>query len=662
MEVSGKKDDDTDRPQPRYFATIDTKDVSTFEPPPKRVGSIPAARSGDRDAGPPRRAGVAGSSVTSSRTTTAPPLPSRNQSNHSLNGAMPQSTPPRTTAVPQKLPPPTAVRPPVKVTAPPLPVRREYVRGPAQDSNSAAPVTASRDSTYGQFRKTFGTAVDSNTVTNLRNALGKTSSASSPGPPAGSPSVTMADAKTASSIAQKYRKDPNSLTFADAKAGLSVANKILPPPQDTSPPNRQDLHTAASIGQKWNKDPKSLGWSDIKAGYAVANKFRPPPTSTAQPVRQEVTSEQTPPASGVNDLKSRFANISLGGIKLPATPSKSPPAIQTASRTPPSGKRPPPPPPPPKPYLAPTTSTSSPPVPVNLATKPGRAASTSPPSSWTPKDIPLDLDKGWYSTEPMQQIPYLSAHAQSAISASAISASGSGYAHHMIWVYTAVFAVRWTSDLSRTFIRVTWSSENPGSTVRATQKHFPPPTPLGSTDLEMCAGLYGPGVVTFAKNHMGQQVGNGECWTLAHDALEFVQGTVARRCMGSSGTIHGQCVYARDGGKMVTGDLESVRTGDIVQYLECKFERRVNGRVVQFSSAGAPDHTSYISPVSSPSRKMDHLGATHPSALRSPRFLVLVYWRRPLSFVGSLRGDGRMGALISCIRMRVVYARFKRGS
>ena len=64
----------------------------------------------------------------------------------------------------------------------------------------------------------------------------------------------------------------------------------------------------------------------------------------------------------------------------------------------------------------------------------------------------------------------------------------------------------------------------------------------------------------------------------------------------SSGVIHGQCVYARDGGKTVRGDLEGVRTGDIVQYLDCKFERRVNGRLVHSSSAGAPDHTSYVSP------------------------------------------------------------------
>ena len=98
----------------------------------------------------------------------------------------------------------------------------------------------------------------------------------------------------------------------------------------------------------------------------------------------------------------------------------------------------------------------------------------------------------------------------------------------------------------------------------------------------------------FAQMNLGRQVGNGECWTLAHDALEFVRGVTSPRVMVSNGTIHGQCIYSRDASRTLSGTLENVRRGDIVQYLECKFERRVNGRVVYSSSAGAPDHTSYV--------------------------------------------------------------------
>ena len=232
----------------------------------------------------------------------------------------------------------------------------------------------------------------------------------------------------------------------------------------------------------------------------------------------------------------------------------------------------------------------------------------------------------------MEQIPYLSSNASKAISASSVTASGSGYANHMTWLYTATFAIRWTTDLSRTFIRVTWSSDDPRGTVQGRQKHFPPPTPLGPTDLEKCAKLYGPGIVRFCQGQLGRQVGNGECWTLAHDALEFVQGVVQPKCMVSSGTIHGQCIFRREGTNTLFGTLEGVRPGDIIQYLECKFERRQNGRLVYSSSAGAPDHTSYA---------------------------CLCYWWLT---VGLLRGCVVMELWIFYIRMLVELGKFRRGS
>jgi myosin tail region-interacting protein MTI1 len=163
----------------------------------------------------------------------------------------------------------------------------------------------------------------------------------------------------------------------------------------------------------------------------------------------------------------------------------------------------------------------------------------------------------------------------------------------MIWSYTAIFAIRWTPDLSRTFLRVTWNSSDPARTVSAKQKHLPPPTPLGQGELEKAAGIYGNPVVRFCELNMGRQVGNGECWTLAHDALEHTQGIITPKVMVSNGTSHGQCIYHRDAQSTISGRLEDVRRGDIVQYLECKFERRQGGRLVHSESAGAPDHTSY---------------------------------------------------------------------
>ena len=589
---SGKKEDE--KIGTRHFATIDTKDVSTFAPPPKRVGSIPGARPEDRDtmpSTPPRRDTTASptkASVSSSGRPVPrppPPLPSRSQTS-SVNEAT--SPPPRQTFVP----PPKLSKPPVSTRASPgLPPRRESptVSGPSQDTAPQDP--PAQESAYGQFKKTFGTAANATQVNSLRNSFRNSASNSSttttPPPP---PKVTLRDARTASGLAQKYRKDPSSLSFADAKAGLNVANKVLPPSTDKSPPNRQDLQTATSLGQKWNKDPKSLGWSDLKAGYAVANKFRPEPTQT--PTEPTDATVQSPPPEkyGVSDLKSRFANVSLGGIKPPPKLKPAPASPPVEQRQPSnSSPRKPPPPPPPKPRIA--NGSTLPPT-YNTSTKPSSSLSRQSSISWTPIDIPLNFETGWYSSDPMQQIPYLAANASKAISSSSVTASGSGSARHMTWIYTGTFAIRWTTDLSRTFIRVTWSSDDPRRTVQGRQKHFPPPTPLGPTDLEKCANLYGAEIVRYCQGQMGRQVGNGECWTLAHDALEFVQEVVKPRCMVSSGTIHGQCIFQRESSSTISGDLEDVRPGDIVQYLECKFERRQNGRLVYSSSAGAPDHTS----------------------------------------------------------------------
>jgi hypothetical protein len=571
--------------------------VSTFAPPPKRVGNIPgpgpATRVQDEEEEevPPSRASARTTSTTAARP--PPPLPTRSQSSVSESvSPLPRAKPtlPPKATVPSR--PAVSAKPTSPV--PMLPPRRESATAPGPGQDETAPNPPARESSYGQLRNAFGTAMDSTQVNDLRNSLRKpTSSTATPKPSTSTtPKVNMQDARTASGLAQKYRTDPKSMTFSDAKAGLNVANKILPPSTDKSPPNRQDAQTAADLGKKWNKDPKSLGWGDLKAGYAVANKFRPEPTSTPAAVPATVPSQpQSPPPEqkyGVNDLKSRFANVTLGGMKPPVSPS--PPSPQPQQSTT-SRPKPPPPPKPKFPNGSPKSPQARPPLPLH--SKPPSSTKTTQ-SSWVPTDIPLNFETQWYCADPMQQIPYLAANPNKAISSSSVSASGSGSGGHLTWSYTAIFAIRWTTDLSRTFIRVTWNSTDPKRSVQARQKHLPPPAPLSSTDLEKAAGLYGDAVVRFCELNLGRQVGNGECWTLAHDALVHVRDSVNPRVMVSNGTIHGQCIYQRDAGMIVSGRLEDVRRGDVVQYLECKFERRQGGRIVYASSAGAPDHTSYI--------------------------------------------------------------------
>ena len=92
----------------------------------------------------------------------------------------------------------------------------------------------------------------------------------------------------------------------------------------------------------------------------------------------------------------------------------------------------------------------------------------------------------------------------------------------------------------------------------------------------------------------GLRLWNQKLFIVSDSQSEVTANFVNPRVMVSIGAIHGQCIDQRDGSKTMFSDLDTVRPRDVVQYLECKFERRQNGRLVQSSSAGAPDHTSYL--------------------------------------------------------------------
>jgi hypothetical protein len=102
---------------------------------------------------------------------------------------------------------------------------------------------------------------------------------------------------------------------------------------------------------------------------------------------------------------------------------------------------------------------------------------------------------------------------------------------------------------------------------------------------------------------MGRQVGNGECWTLANDALKAVAAQCASRreepCMSSQSYKHGDLIYSYipanspypspKGGVHEAG----ICRGDIIQLYSAHFKSRDGGQ----KWAGAPDHTAVITGV-----------------------------------------------------------------
>eukprot|EP00730_Choanoeca_flexa_P013190 TRINITY_DN5048_c0_g1_i2.p1 TRINITY_DN5048_c0_g1~~TRINITY_DN5048_c0_g1_i2.p1 ORF type:complete len:395 (+),score=34.85 TRINITY_DN5048_c0_g1_i2:66-1250(+) len=94
--------------------------------------------------------------------------------------------------------------------------------------------------------------------------------------------------------------------------------------------------------------------------------------------------------------------------------------------------------------------------------------------------------------------------------------------------------------------------------------------------LEEYADIYGPGMVAFCKARIGQRVGNGECWTLARDAVDSVG---AREVLG------------RNYGQMVQRFL--AKPGDVLEFKQCRFEW-TEGRSTHWMEAGHPNHTAII--------------------------------------------------------------------
>ncbi|MBI5757294.1 MAG: CHAP domain-containing protein [Planctomycetales bacterium] len=80
-------------------------------------------------------------------------------------------------------------------------------------------------------------------------------------------------------------------------------------------------------------------------------------------------------------------------------------------------------------------------------------------------------------------------------------------------------------------------------------------------------------VLEFATNHLGQQVGNGECWTLAAEALIYAKAQTARGY-----------TFGRE-----LGGAEKPMVGDIMQFTSCRFQDRNFTAIM-----GVPNHTAII--------------------------------------------------------------------
>jgi len=110
-------------------------------------------------------------------------------------------------------------------------------------------------------------------------------------------------------------------------------------------------------------------------------------------------------------------------------------------------------------------------------------------------------------------------------------------------------------------------------------------------------------VLDFAKKKLGEQVGNGECWTLANDAVLAAGGQSSPSYTDSPATgdyVWGQLVYgvSAKGGKLTedaTAAKKAVAPGDVVQFRDTKFSGpRAGGGTYSMS---AEHHTAVVAAV-----------------------------------------------------------------
>lgn len=97
------------------------------------------------------------------------------------------------------------------------------------------------------------------------------------------------------------------------------------------------------------------------------------------------------------------------------------------------------------------------------------------------QDLDLDLKSLWFAKAPaafppasINRLPGTRTYASS----SGWSSSGVRQTHTFIGV------IRDTTTLGMTLIHLTWDSSNPGVTVKAQQRHIPPPRKLSRSELD----------------------------------------------------------------------------------------------------------------------------------------------------------------------------------
>lgn len=239
---------------------------------------------------------------------------------------------------------------------------------------------------------------------------------------------------------------------------------------------------------------------------------------------------------------------------------------------------------------APSASATPPPPPKRNYL---RAAAPIPAQATEPPALDLELHTGWYAklNDPLplpkacEGLNYSSSYQYSTKTVAGVPTKDS----------SRDISLR-LKDLSKIKYKIQWKNDDASTATAKVEEYMPSPLHTripGRSDLVSWSQQYGEHVASWAERHMGQQVGRGECWDLAHDALEKGCGNHA---FVSTYYHHGFPILEIQGSPsgpptVIRGPNDETRRGDILQFTSAKFENKATGAT---QTAGAPDHTSVV--------------------------------------------------------------------
>ncbi|KAI0052415.1 hypothetical protein FA95DRAFT_1569254 [Auriscalpium vulgare] len=151
-------------------------------------------------------------------------------------------------------------------------------------------------------------------------------------------------------------------------------------------------------------------------------------------------------------------------------------------------------------------------------------------------------------------------------------------------------------DLSAVWYTVAFprSSTDPNDPhIQRSAQYVPPPLPLQCDALIAASKTYGEQVAAFAESYAGtgRYVSRGECWDLAHEALQMLTSRMpAAIPIPSIGRTHGHLIYSgRVGDGRWRGGDDRIRRGDIVEWRSVRINQGMG-----YAILGDPDHTAVV--------------------------------------------------------------------